>query len=194
MVDLDKDDPWAWTREVKQATPLGANISSSQEQAPPSMQAQGDPVTQQIQGLLINKGINEGIDATTKGGKAAYDAYKLGNALNAAAPLAVTPEAAVGTYNLGAGALTGAGSQAAMLAAQDAALTGAGATVGSLAAPLAAAGTEAALATGATAAAAPAAAGLSAAAGAGGTAALTAMGPVGWAIAAGLLAKKLKLF
>jgi len=196
MVDLDKDDPWAWTRETKQATPLSANIASSQEQAPPPMQLQGDPVTQQIQGLLINKGVNEGIDATSKGVSAAYKAY--------GAPLAASSSPA-------SQAILGAPAPAMSLAPAvvnptTAALTEAGIT--GLAAPMASTaatgagilGTEAALG-GALASTVPAAAttgaataGLGAAGVAGGEAALAAMGPVGWAIGAGLLAKRLGIF
>jgi len=173
-------DPWDWLNNPQQqSAPLGAQIKPSEASAPGVVQTPTDPLIQMAQMGAVN--------ATAKGLEAGYKGYQLGNAAASAAPLAVTPEAAAATYNLGAGALTGAGSQAAMLAAQDAALTGAGATVGSIAAPLTAAGTAAATGSaGATAAGAGAALG--------GEAALAAMGPVGWAIGAGLLAKKLGIF
>ena len=106
--------------------------------------------------------------ALNKGIDATAKGIEAGYKASTMAPLAATPEAAVSTYGLGAGAATGAGSQAAMLAAQDAALAGTAGTAAS------AAGTGAAMA--------------------GGEAALAAMGPVGWAIGAGLLAKKLGIF
>jgi len=197
MVDLDKDDPWAWAREAKQATPLSSNVQASNEQAPAPLQMPRDPVTQQIEGILVGKGLDQGINATAGGIKAAYNAY--------GAPLAASSSPA-------SQAILGAPAPAMSLAPAvvnptTAALTEAGIT--GLAAPMASTaatgagilGTEAA-AGGALASAVPAAAttgaattaGLGAAGAAGGEAALAAMGPVGWAIAAGLLAKKLKLF
>jgi hypothetical protein len=175
----NENDPWSWVNEQKPVAPLSANIQALQEQTPPPMQQPNDPLMQMASLGAVN--------ATAKGLEAGYKGYQLGKAVASAAPLGVTPEAAAATYNLGTGTLTGAGSQAAMLAAQDAALTGAGATVGSITAPLTAAGTTAA-AGGAGATAAKAGAAL------GGETALAAMGPVGWAIGAGLLAKKLGIF
>jgi hypothetical protein len=173
------EDPWAWTEAKKVGGPLAGQIQPSQEQPGAPLQTPQDPLVGMAQQGAVN--------ATAKGLEAGYKGYQLGNAAASAAPLAATPEAAVATYNLGAGALTGVGSQAAMLATQDAALTGAGATVGSIAAPLTAAGTAAA-----TGGAGATAVGTGAALG--GEAALTALGPVGWAIGAGLLAHKLGIF
>lgn len=174
-MSVKEQNYWDWTdnQPTGQTKNTVAPLAAYQGQEGGVAKAPTDPLVQMAQMGAVN--------ATAKGMEAGYKGYQLGNAAASAAPLAVTPEAAAATYNLGAGALTGAGSQAAMLAAQDAALTGAGATVGSIAAPLAGAGATAAAGTGTA---------LGTGAAVGGEAALAAMGPVGWAIAAGLLAKK----
>jgi hypothetical protein len=184
------DDPWAWVSQQKPVAPLAATIQPSQEQ--PSGGAPQDPLTQMAEAGAIN--------ATAKGMEAGFKAY--------GAPLSQTTTA-VNTLGQGA-TLTNAG--AAPLAAGEAAsmyaltptltaapIGGAGLGLGTGAASGIGAGLGAgagtAAATGTAAAGTGAAtAGLGAAGAAGGQAALAAMGPVGWAIGAGLLAKKMGIF
>lgn len=197
---VKNEDPWAWTTQ-KQSVPLSAGIQASNEQAPAPLQLAPDPTTQQIQGILTAKGLNEGIDATGKGIKAAYNAYNAPLAastspasqiaLGAPAPAMSLAPAVVNptTAALTAEGITGLAAPLASTAATGAGILGSEAVAGgALASAAPAAATTGAATTGA------ATAGLGAAGAAGGEAALAAMGPVGWAIAAGLLAKKLKLF
>jgi len=207
----EEDDPWAWTKTNKQAAPLAASIQPSTEQAPPPSVAP-DPLGQQ----LTTMGITKGVDALGTGMQTAYKAY--------GAPLAAPTTSTASQALLGAPApamsLAPAVTPAATTALTEAGITGLTAPLASTAGNAALLGTEAATtgaltsaipgaltatavpgalastaAAGTAAAAAPVAtAGLGAAAAAGGEAALLGMGPVGWAIAAGLLAKKLKLF
>jgi hypothetical protein len=189
MYEQDSD-PWAWVNQQKPVAPLAATMQPSQEQPPPPMQS-ADPLVGMAQQGAVN--------ATAKGLEAGFKAY--------GAPLSQTAQAA---NTLGQGA-TLANASAVPLAAGEAAsmyaLTptlaaapiggaglglGAGAASGIGAGIGAGAGTAAA--TGAAAGTGAATAGLGAAGAAGGQAALAAMGPVGWAIAAGLMAKKLGIF
>jgi hypothetical protein len=167
---------WSW-KNKQQAAPMQNTIaplgSGSMEQAPPAMQQGPGPLESIAQGAAT-KGM---VDAVNQGYKGMMSA-PLGvetSALGSSMGNTLAAEGMAGA--VGSGAATSAGSQAAMLAAQNA---GFGA-----AAPLAAAETATALGAGATGAA-TGAAGTAAAtgaagAGAGATAALAAMGPVGWA-------------
>lgn len=167
------DDPWAWVSQQKPVAPLAATIQPSQEQ--PSGGAPQDPLVQMAEMGAVN--------AAAKGMEAGFKAY--------GAPLSQTAQAA-NTLGQGA-ALTNAG--AVPLAAGEAASMYA-LTPTLAAAPIGGAGLGLAAPAMSTAAAAPAAAtaGLGAAGAAGSQAALAAMGPVGWTIGAGLLAKKLGIF
>lgn len=183
-------DPWDWVNQQKAVAPLGAQLQPSNEQPPP-IQVTQDPTEQYFQQAMLGKGI----DATAAGINAGIKAY--------GAPLSATTQAA-NTLGQGAtlanvGAATAPASTYALTPTLTAApIGGAGLGIGSGAASTIGAGLgEAALGTtaGATAAGTGAAtAGLGAAGAAGGEAALNAMGPVGWAIGAGLLAKKLGIF
>jgi len=184
------DDPWAWVSQQKPVAPLAATIQPSQEQ--PSGGAPQDPLTQMAEAGAIN--------ATAKGMEAGFKAY--------GAPLSQTAQAA-GTLGQGAtlanaGAVPLAAGEAASMYALTPTLAaapiggaglglGTGAASGIGAGLGAGAGTAAATGT-AAAGTGAATAGLGAAGAAGGQAALAAMGPVGWAIGAGLLAKKMGIF
>jgi len=173
------DDPWAWVSQQKPVAPLAATIQPSQEQ--PSGGAPQDPLLQMAEAGAIN--------ATAKGMEAGYKGYQAANAAQAA-QAAMAPLSANAAIGAAAPAMSVAPAMATPAAA---ALTQAGVT--GLAAPAMSTAAGAALGAGGTAAAAPAAAGAMGAAGAaGGQAALAAMGPVGWAIGAGLLAKKMGIF
>ena len=196
------DDPWSWANQ-QPAAPLSADIKPSQEQAGPRV---ADPVQQQLGAMALTKGI----DATEKGINAAYQAYGAPLTTNAigsigtttaGVPVALTNAGAVvapSAVTLGtpiAGALAPAGGVGLSTLAGGA---GTGLAVNS-AAPIGASlgtalGAAAPVAT--TAGTAATTAGLGSALGAGGTAMMGALAsnPVGWAIGAGLLAKKLKLF
>lgn len=173
------DDPWAWASQQKPVAPLAATIQPSQEQ--PSGGAPQDPLVQMAEAGAVN--------AMAKGMEAGFKGYQLGNAAQAA-QAAMAPLSANAAIGAAAPAMSVAPAMATPAAA---ALTQAGVT--GLAAPAMSTAAGAALGAGGTAAAAPAAAGaLGAAGAAGGQAALAAMGPVGWAIGAGLLAKKMGIF
>jgi hypothetical protein len=195
------DDPWSWTNQQPIA-PLSADIKPSNEQPGPRV---ADPVQQQLGSMAMSKGI----DATEKGINAAYQAYgaplatnaigsigtttagvpvALGNVGAVVAPSAVTlgtPIAGALAPVGGAGLSTLAGGAGTGLAASSAAPIGAslGTALGAVAPVATTAGTAATTA------------GLGSALGAGGTAMMGALAsnPVGWAIGAGLLAKKLKI-
>jgi hypothetical protein len=176
------EDPWSWANENKPAAPLGANVRPATDQAGPTLQAPPvapDTTDQQLLSMAqpaINGAITEG-----------YKGYQAAQAAQAMAPLSANT--VIGTA---APAMSVAPTIATPAAA---ALTEAGLMT---AAPAMSTAAGAALGAGGTAAAAPLAAGTAASAGAGamagGQAALAAMGPVGWAIGAGLLAKKFGLF
>jgi len=193
------DDPWSWANQQPIA-PLSADIKPSNEQPGGRV---ADPVEQQLGAMAMSKGI----EATEKGINAAYQAYgaplttnaigsigtttagvpvALGNVGAVVAPSAVT----LGTPVAGALAPAGAGLST---------LVG-GAGTGLAASSAAPIGASLGTALGATTAATTAGtaattAGLGTALGAGGTAMMGALAsnPVGWAIGAGLLAKKLKI-
>jgi len=59
------EDPWAWTNERRPVAPLSANIQASNEQAPAPIYTQPDQTTQQLKGMVVGKGLSEGVDATT---------------------------------------------------------------------------------------------------------------------------------
>jgi len=164
------DDPWSWTNQQPIA-PLSANITPSQEQ-PGNRVA--DPVEQQLGAMAMGKGINAletGINEAYKVYNAPLAAQTAGTAATTVAPVATT---------------------VAPVAASVAPVAASVAPVAASVAPLAA--SVAPVAT--TAGTAATTAGLGSALGAGGTAMMGALAsnPVGWAIGAGLLAKKLKLF
>jgi len=189
------DDPWSWTKASPTAAPLGAQIKPSEASMPAP--APADTTDQQLLSLATPS-----INGAIKGGYKGYTDYQAAQAAMANAPLSANT--VIGTA---APAMTSA---PAIATPATAALTEAG--ISGLAAPMmstplamAVPATEAVvggtLAAVPTAAATTAAAGTAAAttaAGATGTGALAgaagplaAMGPVGWAIAAGLLAKTL---
>jgi hypothetical protein len=173
------DDPWAWVSQQKPVAPLAATIQPSQEQ--PSGGVPQDPLTQMAEAGAIN--------ATAKGMEAGFKGYQAANAAQAA-QAAMAPLSANAAIGAAAPAMSVAPAMATPAAA---ALTQAGVT--GLTAPAMSTAAGAALGAGGTAAAAPAAAGaLGAGGAAAGQAALAAMGPVGWAIGAGLLAKKMGIF
>jgi len=170
-MNMYKDDPWDWTKGQQSATaPLSAQLKPSMEQ--PGGAVQPGPLTQQLSGMMLGKGI----DATAKGLEAGYK-----TATATQAPLAATPAASMvpsaAAEGLAASGLPGVTTAASMVPG----------TLATGAAAADAVGTGAALGAGAEA-------GATGAAMAGGEAALAAMGPVGWAIGAGLLAKKLGIF
>lgn len=171
-------DPWSWVDQQKPVAPLGASLQPSQEQPPP-IQVTQDPTMQQLTSMGVGKlaeGAAQGINAGIK-------AYGATSAPLAATPLAVTPAAStIGTAaaeGLAASGIPG------VLPAAASTVPGVLATGAAVPAATTAAGTAAGTA---------ASAGLGTAAAAGGEAALAAMGPVGWAIGAGLLAHKLGIF
>ena len=174
-----QNDTWSWVNEYKPAAPLSASIQPSQEQTP-GIQVSHDPTTQYFNQLMLGKGI----DATANGISAGIKAY--------GAPLSATTQA-VGSLGEGA-ALTNAGASAIPSSIYALTPTLTAAPVGGSGLGI---GTGAAAVNTASASAAPAAAttaGLGAAGAAAGEGALAAMGPVGWAIGAGLLAKRLGIF
>jgi len=177
MVD---DDPWAWTNASPRAAPLSAQIRPAEA----SMPAPAAPDTSAQQMLTL---ATPSINGAIKGG---YDAYKL--ATNPVGPLSAEQLGAGFAENM---ATQGVASTAAPLAAEAVVPIAGEIAAGTAIAPVAstiAAGTAAA-GTGAAAGASTAAAvGSGALSGAG--AGLAAMGPVGWAIGAGLLAKSLGIF
>jgi hypothetical protein len=185
-----EEDPWSWVNEKKVVAPLAVSIQPSQEQAPAPMQAQQDPLMGMAQQGAVN--------ATAKGLEAGFKTY--GAPLSQTATAANTIGQGATLANVGTG--TAAAGEAASMYALAPTLTaapiggaglglGAGAASGIGAGIGAGAGTAAATGAATTGAAS---AGLGAAGAAGGQAALAAMGPVGWAIAAGLMAKKLGIF
>lgn len=189
---IDEDDPWNWVTK-EQVAPLASVIKPSEAVIP-----QGVP--DETEKYLSNQAMALGTNAATKGINAAYNAYSaplttkavssMGtNALTGAQIAlpnagAIVAPAAEGMYALSAPAMGGAG--LGLTASTTAPL---GASIGSSLGTAGAAAEGAALAS--------AGAGASAGAlGAGGAAMMGALAsnPVGWAIGAGLLAKKLKLF
>lgn len=162
-------DPWSWVDQQKPVAPLGASLQPSQEQPPP-IQVTQDPTMQQLTAMGVGK-LAEGAAQGITSGIKAYGATS--------APLATTPAAStIGTAaaeGLAASGIPG------VLPAAASTVPGALATGAAVPAATTAAGTAAS-------------AGLGTAAAAGGEAALAAMGPIGWAIGAGLLAKKLGIF
>jgi len=188
----DPFDPWLWTEQTKSVAPLGNQMIKPSEASMPAP-APVDNTSQQLLGLATPS-----INGAIKGGYEGYKAYQAGQAV---APLSANT--VIGTT---APAMTSAPAMATPATSFLASVPSA--TGGSLvsAAPMmstplamAVPATEAiaggALATVPTAAATSTAAG-AAGAGAmsGATAGLAAMGPVGWAIGAGLLAKSLGIF
>jgi len=179
-------DPWDWINEKKPVAPLAAGVQGSQEANPGVVQTPKDPLTSMAQQGAVN--------ATAKGLEAGYKAYGVANAAQAAAPLSANTilgtaapamSLAPATVTPAAAALTEAGITGLAAPAMSTAATGAGIL-----------GTEAAVGGALASTGATTAAGTAAGAGAlaGGEAALAAMGPVGWAIGAGLLAHKLGIF
>jgi hypothetical protein len=164
---VDVEDPWGWTKSQPMTAPMSADIKPSTEQALGRMP---DRTEQQLASMAMGKGI----DAADKGITAGYNAYKMAGPL--AEAQAVSQAAATDM------ALGGMGGTAGAAALTEAAATGAALAEGGAAASALGAGTGAA--------------GLGGALGAGGSAAMAALAsnPVGWAIGAGLLAKKLKIF
>jgi hypothetical protein len=180
----EQDDPWAWMNQQKPVAPLAAAIAPSQEQAPPST-VKPDTSGQQLAYMATPV-----IDQAIIGG---YKGYQAANTAAAASQAAMAPLSANAATGVAAPAMSVAPAMATPAAA---ALTEAGLMT---AAPAMSTAAGTALGAGGTAAAAPlAATGAVGAAGAGamagGQAALAAMGPVGWAIGAGLLAKQFGLF
>jgi hypothetical protein len=177
-------DPWSWVDQQKPSAPLAAQIqpSAPEQVSPLYVQPEQDPMEQQLQSMAMGKGV----EAVGKGLDTGYKAYQAGQAASAMAPLSA---------NAVIGSAAPAMSVAPVIATPaTAALTGTAAASGApllAAAPAMSTAAGAALGAGGTAAAAPLATG---AAMAGGEAALAALGPVGWAIGAGLLAKKLGIF
>jgi hypothetical protein len=179
-------DPWDWVNEKKPVAPLAAGVQSSQEANPGVVQQAKDPFVGMAQQGAVN--------ATAKGLEAGYKGYQAANAAAATAPLSAN--AVIGAsapamslaptvVTPAAAALTEAGVAGLAAPAMSTAATGAGIL-----------GTEAAVGGALASTGATTAAGTAAGAGAlaGGEAALAAMGPVGWAIGAGLLAHKLGIF
>jgi hypothetical protein len=160
------DDPWDWVNS-KSVAPMAAEIRPSTEQAL-------GRVPDQTQQQLASMAMTKGVDAADKGITAGYNAYKMAGPL--AEAQAISQAAATDM------ALGGMGGSAGAAALTNAATTGAALAEGGAAASALGAGTGAA--------------GLGGALGAGGSAAMAALAsnPVGWAIGAGLLAKKLKIF
>jgi hypothetical protein len=160
------DDPWDWVNS-RSAAPMAAEIRPSTEQAL-------GRVPDQTQQQLASMAMTKGVDAADKGITAGYNAYKMAGPL--AEAQAISQAAATDM------ALGGMGGSAGAAALTNAATTGAALAEGGAAASALGAGTGAA--------------GLGGALGAGGSAAMAALAsnPVGWAIGAGLLAKKLKIF
>jgi len=111
------------TQKTFQAQPVSAKPQSNL----------GSDLTQMAGGIALNKGMNAGIDKGTELAKTGYSSLMNSAMMNPAAAEAAS------TYGLGAEAALGSGSQAAMLAAQDAAFGGSLAA----AAPATAAGTAA---------------------------------------------------
>lgn len=171
---------WDWTDAKPPVAPLSASLKPSDPVVPTYTDTTG-PTTKMAQAGVTN--------ATAKGLEAGYKAYTA----------AANPVGPLGAEQLGASfakdmAAQGVASTAAPLAAETVAASAVpiAAETAAIGASTAAAGTAAA----GTAAAGTAAASTAAGAGlaAGGQAALAAMGPIGWAIGAGLLAKKLGIF
>jgi hypothetical protein len=167
---VDVEDPWDWSKSHPMTAPMAAEIKPSTEQALGRMP---DRTEQQLASMAMGKGI----DAADKGITAGYNAYKMAGPL--AEAQAVSQAAAT---DMALGGLGGSTNAAALI---EAASTGAALAEGGAAASALG-----------TAGAGAGAAGLGGALGAGGTAAMAALAsnPVGWAIGAGLLAKKLKIF
>lgn len=209
-------DPWSWVDQQKPSAPLAAQIQSStpEQIAPMYLQPQRDPMEQQLQSMAMGKGI----DAAGKGLEAGYKAYNAsaaplttnavntlgtGMKLGGAAPAAASAAAPVSQVTLAPLALPNAVTMGTPIVAEAGgmyALTPTLGAAGGTGAALGSAGTAvgSGLATAAPAAATAAGAGTGAALGTGaavaGETALAALGPVGWAIGAGLLAKKLGIF
>jgi len=201
------NDPWDWTKQSMQAPPSPqanntlAVPASGQTQAPPPMQ--GPPgVGQMAKGIVVARGVNEGINKTYEGGKdffAKQDPSKvpvedakvaIDNTIKpmsrsmgeAQAPLseASTTNVVTPIETMGASAAGTAGANAVLPASMMEGASAAGVMeLGS--APLAAASSTAATTTAATTGAGLAEAGT-----------LAGMGPVGWGIGALLLAKQMK--
>jgi hypothetical protein len=178
-----EQDPWSWVNQQKPVAPLGASIQPSQEQAPGVLYTQPDPLEQQLQSMAVGKGVDAAATGLSAGYKAAMAPavvapLSAGSVLGTSAPaMSLAPAATTAaTEGLIASGIPGLAAPLASTTATGAALAGTGtaATGGALASTGAAAGTGAAMV--------------------GGEAALAALGPVGWAIGAGLLAKKLGIF
>lgn len=185
---VDDDDPWNWTKTQQISAPLAAEIKPSNEQAAP-------PVKDQTEQYLSNQALAIGSNAASKGIEKGWAAYN--------APLTTQAVGSMGTTATGAQvALPNMGAAIApaesMYALSAPTMGGAGLGISTAsAAPLGSSlgATLPAIASeGAGIAAAGSGAAATGAAMAGGEAALAAMGPIGWAVGAGLLAKKLKLF
>jgi len=164
---VEIEDPWGWTKLQPVVAPMAAEIRPSTEQAL-------GRVPDQTQQQLASMAMTKGVEAADKGITAGYNAYKMAGPL--AEAQAVSQAAATDM------ALGGMGGSAGAAALTNAATTGAALAEGGAAASALGAGSGAA--------------GLGGALGAGGSAAMAALAsnPVGWAIGAGLLAKKLKIF
>jgi len=174
-------DPWAWVNQQKPVAPLAATMQPSQEQAPPPMQQPTDPLVGMAQQGAVN--------ATAKGLEAGYKGYQAANAAQAsqAAMAPLSANAAIGIAQPAMSVAPAMATPAAAALTEAGLMTAAPAMSTAAGAALGAGGTAAAAAPLATSAATGAAM-------AGGEAALAAMGPIGWAIAAGLMAKKLGIF
>jgi hypothetical protein len=199
----EEDDIWNWTSKKDQVVaPSGSNITASTEQA-------GAPVPDKTEQFLGQQAQTVGLNAAAKGVEAGYKAFNAPLTTQAASSLGTTASGApVALANVGSApasaALVGESGLVMPSLVQGASLTaapigGAGLGItGASAAPIGSAiGTGiAGAAEGAalsTAAGSTAATGLTGTLGAGGSAMMTALAsnPIGWAIGAGVLAKKL---
>lgn len=163
------NDPWAWLNEQKQVAPMQntfAPLAGSQEQPPPP-QVTKDPTAQYFNQYALGKGVNMAEKGVTSTGKTLFGSQAPAPVVNASAAIPAT------------GAIAPLGVTPATATALEGATIGADAAMASEAAGLAAA--------------APAAATLGTEAAAA-TAATNAWNPVGWAAAAYLGGKALKLW
>lgn len=189
------NDPWDWTKENKVlAAPLGTQAIQADHSMPGALNLP-HPITDMER--------QAGVNAAAKGMEAGYKAYgaPLSQTAQAANTLGTTASGApVALANAGTAAEAGSSMYALTPTLTGSVIGGAGTAITPAAASAIGTGIgEGALATGATTTGATAlgtaaTTGVGAGLAEGGAAALTAMGPVGWAIGAGLLAKKLGIF
>jgi hypothetical protein len=170
---MNYEDPWSWMDQTQPVAPLGAQVKPAEITMPGA--APADTSGQQLASMATPI-----IDQSIIGG---YKGYQAANAA-AASQATMAPLSANTIIGATAPAMSFAPAMATPAAAS---LTQAGVTGLTAPAMSTAAGAAAPLAT-------TGAAGAGAGALAGAQAGLAAMGPVGWAIGAGLLAKKFGLF